>query len=218
MSNNFLSGNLPSSLSLLTHLTLLRTCNNSGLVGTIPTALASIPTLVSLLVTLGQCGTPLSECVAGYVCTNSSLSLRGTLCIAGKYSLGGEASACLQCPSGRYGSTPAMPDANCTGLCAAGYKCTQGSVTPTALPCPVGAFSVEGAGVCTACPGGRFTSVAATSSPLCQGACPAGFMCPSGLEVTLAIACAAGTYSLIGATACSPCPPGAMVICRHRCA
>jgi hypothetical protein len=39
------------------------------------------------------------------------------------------------CPAGRYGSTSGQASADCSGYCAEGYYCPEGSTVSTQSPC-----------------------------------------------------------------------------------
>jgi hypothetical protein len=95
----------------------------------------------------------------------------------------------LPCPTGAYGSVPGLTSPTCSGVCAEGYECPPGSVSPTAVPCPLGHYCTGGQGV--QCPGGRYNDV------------------PGARSVEGCVACGAGRYSSgvgVGtAAACAPC-------------
>jgi hypothetical protein len=75
-------------------------------------------------------------------------------CSIGQYSA--SVTSCVDCPAGKFGSVLALQNALCSGDCAAGYACPQGSITstPTSGICPVGRYSLPGASACTLCPAG----------------------------------------------------------------
>lgn len=56
------------------------------------------------------------------------------LCPIGSYCIPGTDKKQL-CPSGRYGSRQGETSSLCTGLCAAGYFCPEGSVRAQQIPC-----------------------------------------------------------------------------------
>ena len=132
-------------------------------------------------------------CTAGYYCPAGSVSPvpEANPCPAGFYSTSG-ATTCIACPGGKYGTgSPVATSAACTGECTAGYACTSGSVSATALACPAGYYSIAGQASCTQCPGGTYgTGSAVATSDACDGSC------------------AAGSYSLAGSTECTLCPAG----------
>ena len=104
------------------------------------------------------------------------------------------------CPSGRYGSEPALTTKNCSGPCEKGYECPDGSTAPQTSMCPPGYFCAGGPK--QPCPAGRYSARNGTES---LDAC---------------ILCPASTYSGVVAASsedtCQPCPrfegsnPGAM--------
>jgi hypothetical protein len=164
-------------------------------------------------------------CIAGYACPAGSTSGTTLQCSPGTYSLAG-AGVCTPCPSGRYGSSagltsssctglcsagafgsvPGLTNADCSGPCAAGYICPVGSISPTAVACAAGSYSLSGAGACTPCPAGVYGATPVMASALCSGPCAAGFFCPTGSKNATAAACPAGSYSTGGAGVCTPCP------------
>ena len=185
-------------------------------------------------------------CAAGYMCPPGSVSPTAMPCDVGTFSTG-NASACSPCPAGyfgnatgmssplcsgmcnagRYGS-PGMTMASCAGLCLAGYACPPGSTNATAIMCPAGQYSVNGAGVCTPCAaglygssmglssadcsgpcdGGYFGNTTGLSSSSCSGQCLAGYACPSGSVTATASVCSAGQYSAAGSSVCTTCGVG----------
>jgi hypothetical protein len=92
----------------------------------------------------------------------------------------------MLCPAGRYGDIVGQVSPGCSGQCADGYQCVEGSTSPTAAPCDAG----------YACVGGNRT------------ACPAGFY--SAAQATECVPCSAGRYSGSVAAAssdsCVACP------------
>jgi hypothetical protein len=151
-------------------------------------------------------------------------------CPAGRYSVGGAVGGCMQCPPGTFGSSPGLSTSACSGNCSApaGSACLAGSTSAPGTLCPVGQYSLAGAGVCTncsagtygsstglttagcsgQCAAGRFGSVSGLSSSSCEGACIAGYRCPLGSTNATAAVCPPGQYSLSGWSMCSPCPVG----------
>jgi hypothetical protein len=86
-------------------------------------------------------------CDAGYACPPGTASaLQVITCASGLYSQAMSA-VCVACPAGRYGATPALVNASCTGGCDAGYACPAGSTGP--VLCDPGRFSAPGVAVCT---------------------------------------------------------------------
>ena len=78
------------------------------------------------------------------------------------------------CSAGSYGDRTMLTTPTCRGNCSAGYYCPAGSVSPTQAVCPVGRYSLGGAGLCPGCPMGRYGNVTGLSTAQCSGLCPAG--------------------------------------------
>lgn len=62
-----------------------------------------------------------------------------SICPVGEYCTEGRR---FKCPSGRYGDIEGQSSASCSGLCAAGYWCGQGSTTPYANQCASATISI----------------------------------------------------------------------------
>ena len=62
-------------------------------------------------------------------------------CAVGEYLAFGSSDAleCAPCPAGRYGAREGLTAAACSGPCAEGHVCPEGSTTPRALACGGGA-------------------------------------------------------------------------------
>jgi hypothetical protein len=187
---------------------------------------------VSGLTTAGCSGL----CTAGFACPLGVACPQFLMCPSGSYSLAG-AGACSVCPAGRFGSSPAMAAAECSGPCAAGFRCPANSTAPTAFACPAGQFSLAGAASCTRCragaygatvglttevcsglcPAGRWGSggLGVVTTPNCSGPCTAGYACPEGSVNSTAERCGVGRFSAAGAGSCSPCPVGRSVTERR---
>ena len=136
--------------------------------------------------------------------------------------------AVLPCPAGTFGGALGLATPSCSGPCAGGFFCPQGSTSPTAAECPAGATCPPGAGAPTACAPGTFSPAAGRATPCapcvvgtfepaagartCTGACPAGGFGVAAGAVSAAAGCATcgfGTYSIVpGATTCTPCSSG----------
>ena len=112
-------------------------------------------------------------CTAGYACAAGSISPTASICVVGTYSLAG-AAVCSNCPAGTFGSTQGLTSAVCSGGCTAGYACPAGSTSATSVQCPLGWYSLAGAGVCTACPPGTYGATAGLTTAACSGICAAG--------------------------------------------
>lgn len=151
----------------------------------------------------------LNECS---VCQPSTYAVSSLVqcqqCPLGSYSNSSRALACAPCSAGSFGSVLGLNTSSCSGLCAAGYWCGEGSKRATAVPC--GARSVycpRGSGQPRPVDFGYYTD--APADPLqpdrthtVQRACPPGSYCDGS---GLAKVCAAGTAQ--PAWAQSDCPP-----------
>ena len=75
----------------------------------------------------------------------------------------------IPCPAGRYGASPGLQFANCSGPCTAapGFACTPGSTAPSGVPCPAGHTCAGGAAApaSCACPSNCVVGSAAGSEP-----------------------------------------------------
>jgi hypothetical protein len=129
-----------------------------------------------------------SACPVGYFCPVASVSGTANPCPAGTYrdTTGGTATtSCSACLAGRYGATPAVSVATCSGTCSAGYYCPTGSTSATAYPCPVGYF----------CPVGTGSSL--------QNPCAAGQYQNNPGQSICKPCTVEGSFSLAGASSCS---------------
>ena len=126
-------------------------------------------------------------CPAGSWCAGGSTQpqqcSRGTFCPA-------NASRPIECAAGRFGSTPGLTNASCSGVCTLGHFCEAASSIPQ--PCPSGRYHDPALYVLV-------------SEDDCAR-CPRGVWCNSGV----ANPCAPSTYNdREGASdlgACLPCP------------
>jgi hypothetical protein len=88
--------------------------------------------------------------------TSNSTRVDEVLCPLGHYCVGG---VLFQCPSGRFGASEGLSSAACSGVCAAGYYCPDGSTSAKEFEC---------GGVDKWCPeGSSWPQVRAASSPSC---------------------------------------------------
>ena len=127
-----------------------------------------------------------------------------------------------ECEAGRFGNASGLSDANCTGVCPAGYYCPKASVNPT--PCPAGTFgnrtglsdplcsgktpkgsyTLAAATKTVKCPPGRFGSTPGLTSDacseLCNGdycvptVCEEGYYCPAGSSSGREYECGSSAY------------------------
>ena len=164
--------------------------------------------------TLGS-GAPCAPCSPGSAASGSGNLLCAT-CGGGYFASGHGSTNCteappgyyasegatvaLPCAPGRFGSSPARPDGQCTGACQPGHFCPAGSTNATAnkcpsgtynpvmgsstaaacLNCPPGSFCTEAATATELCPAGRYGSATSLSSADCSGTCAPGYYCPEG--------------------------------------
>ncbi len=123
---------------------------------------------------------PAAVTVGFYASGSANLSTASsqTQCVAGQYCVAGVASSC---PIGRFGSTPGLSSASCSGDCAQGrFGDVPGLTNSTCAG---------------ECPPGRFGATTALTSWLCSGTCVAGtFGNVSGLTLsTCSGNCSAGS-------------------------
>ena len=104
--------------------------------------------------------------------------------------------SCNQCPGISVGSYFTTAGSCATSLCSQNTFST-GSSSTSCASCPSNSYSYAGASVCT-CNAGYYMD----STGACVQ-CTAGFFCNPTMQ-----ACSAGTYSVAGATACTPCGAG----------
>ena len=83
---------------------------------------------------------------------------------------------------------PTTPD--CSGSCAVGYYCPEGSTSSSPFKCQAGHAATAGGG----------DTIAA-----CDGKCGAGYFCPAGSVSKTANICPAGTYGAYGGITSSLC-------------
>ena len=121
-------------------------------------------------VTLGQCATPLSQCLAGYWCTTDSLSIAANTCPPGQFAAAGQAT-CASCN------------------CAAGYSCLIASVSSSGTACGIGQYGPGSTAPCTNCALGYYGASAALTAATCSGQCSAGYYCPAGSSNATANKC-----------------------------
>ena len=107
---------------------------SSDVVANLTSALTSCNTCLSIVDSAGSCD-------ASKGCSPGTVSHQGfcTPCGAGTYS-GVNATSCLQCDAGYFGSSPHLTTSKCSGQCVSGYRCPPGTTSPTQFPCPSGQF------------------------------------------------------------------------------
>ncbi|CAM9769849.1 unnamed protein product, partial [Hapterophycus canaliculatus] len=142
-----------------------------------------------------------------------------SVCPAGWYCTGDGAGS--ECPAGLYGSEVGLSDPACSGVCAAGYFCPEGSTSPferkcggLGLYCPVGSSAPSEVEV------GHYGMHAGVEADLqaardpwnethsAQVLCEPGFYCVGGRKEP----CPAGTflwsYGESSRDSCAPCKAG----------
>ena len=72
----------------------------------------------------------------------------------------------------------------CSGPCASGYYCPPGSVSSTAIVCPIGQFSTGNASAYSPCPAGTYGSTTGLTGAACSGNCSAGSFGSSTAQTT----------------------------------
>lgn len=104
----------------------------------------------------------------------------------------------LSCPAGYQ--SPGTLSATCKAY-PANASATTDYYTYTCFPCPLGTYKESaGAGLCTACAGGKTTpSIGTTNSTLCT-------FCPAGTYTVNTWV--TGPVTGAGSISCSPCPAG----------
>ena len=171
-------------------------------------------------------------CPSGFYCP--SMSSTPTPCPVGTYSssmFNTEELDCVECDSGHFCDSAGLTTVS--GLCAAGYYCTNGSTTafpntssdgdicPSGhycpagssqpLPCEPGTYSnTSGSEMCLQCING-FYCTSSTVDPF-NFPCPVGHYCPTGTKFSQQNPCRLSTYNpslnAIDSTACLTCPAG----------
>ena len=134
------------------------------------------------------------------------------------------ASESIACAAGRFGAEEGMANETCSGECAAGHYCEEGSVSAKAAACAEGSYG-NGTGLrsqanCTACPMGHACPEAARGPTACrpgtaqpnasQGAC---VDCVAGTfmnhsEATSCFGCPEGSHCAMGSSTPLPCSGG----------
>ena len=147
-------------------------------------------------------------CIAGFYCSNSTITERQYPCPIGTYSNTTNLESlgeCRACPAGHYCEAENITQP--TGPCTAGFYCVLSAITPTPSgpaegggpceqgtscmeasdwpqPCPKGTYGdrpmLPSLSDCTHCPPGEYC--AQSSLPAPSGACLAGFYCTNGSQ------------------------------------
>ncbi len=108
------------------------------------------------------------------------------------------------CPAGRYGDTPGLTNASCSGVCAGGVLCAAQTASAAGQVCPSGHYCV--AGLAYACPSGTYNPTPGAVNVSQCLLCPAGtFNAGTGSSLEAeCLPCPAKEGSTPGATACWP--------------
>ncbi|KAM3922961.1 uncharacterized protein RB166_012036 [Leptodactylus fuscus] len=169
------------------------------------------------------------DCDAGYFCDIQSSRSDQTICPPGYYCpegtpfpvpcdsgtyapLSGNKAPddCQPCPSGHFcnGTGKAVWE----GICAPGFYCPPGQISPrpSAHRCPSGSYCPAGSVAPVACESGSYQSLEGREA--CN-TCPTGFYCGSGngsSGISMPALCPSGHYCPPGASFITvyPCPPG----------
>jgi hypothetical protein len=172
-------------------------------------------------------------CAAGYYCPVGSRGQYGnkadgsaatgaanstSVCPIGSYCAQGSALPSA-CPAGTYGNAAGLTTATCSGPCAAGHYCPEGSsgqyggtattAASSTTKCQVGSYSTGGATTasCRRCRAGRYGTATAMTTSACSGPCIAGYYCPAGSTGEYGNTATTATAAT-NATPSTKCPPG----------
>jgi len=183
---------------------------------------------VSLFCRLSVC----TDCPAGTYCNEPGMSstitcpdghycpiksIVPTPCSPGTFNVNTASTssgACTSCPINLYCDEYGMTDSNSQKVCAGGYLCTGGAVSPYPIEtaergtglknnrkCPVGYKCAQGDTTPTGCSAGEFQNSFAQNT--CKS-CPPGYYCAGGNLSNPTGPCAAGYMCYAGATTSSP--------------
>ena len=111
---------------------------------------------------------------------------------------------CIPCPAGRYGNVEGLTSAACSGMCAAGYWCGEGSTSPTQNACVDGGSD----GRAAFCPAGSGRPVAAAAGrrTVSHDHDYETFPSAENRRMVSDVLCAPGHFCIDGVQ--HPCPPG----------
>lgn len=128
-------------------------------------------------------------CVAaiGSACGAGVVSSTGSPCTPGRFGLG--VTLCTNCAAGKFGASPSLSSALCSGVCSPGQYSTPASTA------------------CSPCRGGFYGNSFGLTTSTCTGACAAGSVCPPG-SATNTTLCPSGTFSVPAAAMCTDCAAG----------
>ncbi|KAL8012133.1 putative tyrosine-protein kinase ephrin type A/B receptor [Plasmopara halstedii] len=144
-------------------------------------------------------------CLPGMYCDSTALTSPRGLCDPGYYCFVG---AHTSAPTNHELNISGVTYLNSGGRCPRGAYCPLGSSSPTL--CPPGTFNnftgLESANQCLQCPPGKYCETPGLLAP--TGSCYPGYFCIGGAVVPTQMETPAGSLSLVGATAPTPCPPG----------
>lgn len=127
------------------------------------------------------------------------------------------------CAPGRYGSSPGLTNATCSGVCSAGYVCPAGSSSSTVQACGGPAwYCPEGSGSAKSVPAGWYSTGQSASTRSGIVECGAGRYCIGDGEARLCESGRYGNMSGLSSDACSGecvagyyCPAGSSSAQEH---
>jgi hypothetical protein len=207
-------------------------CSKKGLVTPVPCPAGTYSSTIGLqkectaviggyyLVGTGNTSdTTKQACAAGYFCPAGSANQ--LLCPIGSYCDTVQLVTPKLCAAGTYGSTSGLQSNSCSGPCAAGYTCPEGSTNNSVSRCPEGYYCAIGSGTPKICERGGYCPVMSGAPTLCPArsynnstggksvmdcaVCPAGKTCDVGTSTPLD--CPIGHYCVAGENK-EPCPAG----------
>ena len=193
-SNSGLSLQTASSVMMRLLFALLSCCVISTSISSTNSTVSSVPDPNCILGSYRTTQLPFGACSGFRGCEI------GTFCVDGIKSL---------CPAGYFGDTQRLHSSSCSGLCAAGYYCSAGSVTSYSTPCGGGdVYCPVGTGVPLLVPLGYYStdtdntdSIQTLKLRVSALICPFGYYCENGLKRP----CSGGTYGQIQGLHSSEC-------------
>ena len=113
---------------------------------------------------------------------------------------------CIPCSSGKFSSSSGS--LLCTGVVSvkkAGYYWATGSTSNAGVICPPGYYCLNGTGVATPCPAGRYNASFGAANVTSCNTCTAtlsGYVCGQGGTRPNGTLCPPGTYANVSLQAC----------------
>lgn len=151
---------------------------------------------------------------------DSGVASRALLCPIGSYCSPFNNSGTAQlCPAGTFGSTMGLTTSSCSGNCARGFFCPQGSTIPTQMQCgSVDVYCPIGSDVPIAVSPGYYTisedskadptSAATMTTRSAQIKCQPGYYCISGERFPCPAGIFGGSFGLMTPQCSGPCTAG----------